>query len=386
MTEGVVKVLFVVNSLIFGGAEKHVVTLLNHLDGRRFRCSLVYLKNETALLGQIDHDKLAGDALCVQVRSRFDVGALRRLASIVREIEPDVVVATNTHSLVYSWLARRLARSRAALVEVFHSSEVHTLKGRLLMHFYRPIFAACDALVYVCRNQHAYWRAWGLRAREELVIHNGIDVAHFTAANDAAATAALRAQYGIGNGDFVVGLCGGLRPEKAHTDLLKAIALLRARALPVKALLIGDGILRGPIEREIAALGLQDDVLITGFTQDVRPLIACCNVMTLVSHTETFSLAALEAMSLAKPMIMSQVGGADEQVTPGTNGFLFPRGDIGALADAIEQTMVPARRQAMGAAARQTVLDNFTLPTMARSFEQLFAAQASMRPVHHGRP
>lgn len=370
-----VRVLFVVNSLHFGGAEKHVVTLLNHVDRTRFEVSLVYLKNQTDLLAQIDPDAVGGRLLCADVAARLDLGAARRVAAFIRQHRIDVVVATNAYPLLYAWLARHLARQPVALVEVFHSTIMHTFKDQLRMLVCRPFFAACDMLVYVCRNQQSYWRARGLRAKADTVIHNGIDTVRF-ATGMAAEGAALRRQHGFADSDFVIGLCGGLRPEKAHGDLLAALARLRARGVPARACLIGDGGERGLIERRAAELQLGDAVLITGFIADVRPWIAACDIMTLVSHSETFSLAALEAMAMGKPMVMSEIGGADEQIEPGATGFLYPCGDVDALAYRLQQAYEQGRLPAMGAAARARVLAQFSLPVMTGRFEQLMQSQA----------
>jgi hypothetical protein len=97
---------------------------------------------------------------------------------------------------------------------------------------------------------------------------------------------------GFAEHDLVVGLCAVMRPEKAHDHLLQAMKLADDAGVRWKALLIGDGPLRPSIEQEILRLGLQDRVAITGFRSDVRADLAACDVVSLVSVTETFSIAA----------------------------------------------------------------------------------------------
>lgn len=84
--------------------------------------------------------------------------------------------------------------------------------------------------------------------------------------------------------DFVVGICAALRPEKQHRDLLAAISRLKQEGTRAKCLIIGNGPHRGGIEREIRDLGLEFDVAITGWQQDVRPFIAACTCLALTSH------------------------------------------------------------------------------------------------------
>jgi len=105
--------------------------------------------------------------------------------------------------------------------------------------------------------------------------------------------------------------------------------------------------------------------------QDVRPLIGCCDVMTLVSHSiETFSLAALESMALAKPLVMTDIGGASEQVLHGQNGFLFEPGNIEALAAHLSSLTSESLRARMGAAAQRRVRQLFTVDAMTAGFTE----------------
>src|SRR5262249_34186459 len=153
--------------------------------------------------------------------------------------------------------------------------------------------------------------------------------------------------------DYVIGLCAVMRPEKSHGDLLRALKRLHAGGLPAaKALFIGDGPERASIEAQITQLGLTEHVVITGFQPDERPYIECADVMTLVSHEETFSLAALECMALGKPLVLSDVGGASEQILDGQTGVLFKPGDIDSLATQLTKLATPALRAQMGPAGQ----------------------------------
>lgn len=364
-----IHVLFVVNSLCFGGAEKHVIALLNHLDIERFSLSLAYLKDEKTLLSQLDTRRLDGGAFSCHVATKVDLRAVRLLSEHIREREIDVLVCTNTYSLLYGWLARRRGSRRPKLVVVFHTTEPGTFKGWLQMLFYWPIFRAADLLVYVSKNQRAYWRRKGLRAISDVVIHNGIDVKRFAVDVSDNDTASLRQRFGFSANDYLVGLCAAMRPEKAHGDLLTALGRLRASGVRAKGLLIGDGPERKRIERNIADLGLVEHVKITGFMEDVTRTVTACDVMVLVSRVETFSIAALEAMALGKPMVMTEIGGAGEQIVDGKTGLLFSPGDIPALVSALKKLESAETRVAMGQRARKKVVSQFSLAEMVRKYE-----------------
>jgi glycosyltransferase involved in cell wall biosynthesis len=358
--------LFIVNSLEVGGAEKQVVTLLNQLDTSQFRLHLVYLKSGDRLLSELDTARL--DALaCCNVSRGVEPRAIRQLATLIEAHDIDVVVCTNTYSTLYGYLARSHIRPRPKLVTVFHTTLLRTYKEKALMLLYRQVFQRSDLMIYVSENQRDHWRDWGLRTAEDAVVHNGIDVDYFSVARTPRHEN-LRARLGLASDDYVIGLCSGLRPEKAHSDLLYALGRLHARAIAAKALLIGDGPERSRIEHTARDLGLQEHVIITGLQEDVRPYIACCDVMTLVSHTETFSLAALESMALGKPLVMSDIGGASEQVVHGQTGLLFEPHDIAGLTEQLASLQSAALRARMGAAAQHRVHKLFTLRAMTAGF------------------
>jgi glycosyltransferase involved in cell wall biosynthesis len=362
-------VLFLLSSLTPGGAERHVISLLNGLDSQAFRLSLAYLKPPTQLLAALRSERLDA-VISLDVKRKLDLTAVRTIAKFIDRNEVTVVVSTNPYPALYSTLAVRLAKRRPLQVEIFHSTTLHSWKEKIQMALlYRIVFRGLNLLVYVSRLQRDYWNARGLRARRETVIHNGIDPDYYADQFSDAQKHALRARFGILDSDYVVGICAALRPEKAHGDYLLAISRLRASGLPAKGLIIGDGLERGAIEARITQLGLAKHVTVTGFQADVRPFVAACDVMTLTSHSvETFSLAALESMAMGKPMVMTRIGGAEEQVSHGTTGFLFASEDIDGLTGFLSQLAIPERRLSMGAAAALSVRAQFTEDRMLNSY------------------
>jgi len=362
------ELLFIVNSLDVGGAEKQLVTLLNHLDPERFRMHLAYLKPGASLRPQLREARLE-EVICCEARHFIDHRAIGRLRSLIATRAIDAIICTNQYSMLYGHLARG-ARPNARLATVFHSTLLHSYKERAQMLLYRWLFCRCDLLLYVCESQRRYWRARGLRPPADQVVYNGIETAWYTDSRPAAERLAFRRALGVRDEEYLIGLCSVLRPEKAHGDLLAALARLRAGGIAAKVLLIGDGPERASIERTAAQLGLTSHVRITGFQRDVRPFIASCDVMTLVSHDETFSVAALESMALGKPLVMSDLSGAREQVIPGEHGFLFEAGDIEALTQHLRTLTSPPLRLELGEAAARRARELFTVEAMTRRFSE----------------
>jgi len=369
-----INVLCLVSSLGIGGAEKHTVNLANLLDAQTFNVHLGYLKPDEALLSHV-RQELLRRTFCLHVGRRIDRKAVSRLREFIVSHDIDVIVATNEYPALYGLMARRGARRIPKLIAVFHTTQYLRFKSKLQMLLYRPIFKRCDLLVYVSEKQREYWRSKGLAGKDDIVIHNGVDLERFRDRSDPSQREAVRAQCGFSKDDLLIGICAVLRPEKAHRDLLLALARLRERGIPANVLIVGDGPERSAVEQTIAELKLGSFVFITGFKDDVRPYLAICDIVVLASHAiETFSIAALEAMSMGKPLVLTRIGGAEEQVIAGENGFLYQPGDIEALSENLAALQPEATRRRMGTAARARVESLFSESRMMEQFEHQIQA------------
>jgi len=364
------RLMFVTGSLRYGGAERHSITLQNRLAERGHECHAVYVKSGAEQLDRIRR-RDGATVLCLDAARYFDVAALRRFARHIGRVGPDAIVAANPYALMYAALALRLSRQRAALAVTFHSSRLLGVKEQLQMLAYRLLFWSADCAVFVCENQRRYWMRRVVFARRNEVIYNGVDTDEFDDRRAAGEGARLRAALGLRESDCVIGISAVLRPEKNHVQLVDAIAWLRARGIPARALIIGDGPMRPAVEARARARGVGNEVLICGFQHDVRPYVAACDVMVLCSLTEAFSLAALEAMALGRPVVHAEVGGAAEMILPGRNGYLFPAGDTGALAGKLALLAERAVSRSMGINARNVVLAHFSEKTMVDRYEQV---------------
>lgn len=374
------RIVFVTGSLVHGGAERHTITLLNRLAERGHDCHAVYVKNDPSQLERLRPGP-GGSIECLHARRFFDRRALARCAAQLTALRPAAIVAANDYAVMYATLARWLARLSTPLVATFHSTKLGSVKEQAKMLIARALFPSAECLVFVADSQYRYWRRRGLWARRIEVIHNGVDAAAFDPKAFAEAGSQVRRRYGFAAGDFVVGMLAVMRPEKNHLQLLRAIAALRAQGIPARALLIGDGPLRGEIEAFARALEIEPFIVVTGFQEEVRPFVAACDAVALCSVTEAFSLAAVEAMAMGKPVVHSDVGGAREMIVDGHNGSLFPVGDSDALLHCLVRLADPARARPMGANARRAVEAGFSEAAMIERYEHLLA-EVCAAPTH----
>jgi glycosyltransferase involved in cell wall biosynthesis len=283
---------------------------------------------------------------------------------------PDLLVAVGTAPLRLSAWGRAFHQCRTKIVCTYHTT-IPRKTDRVPEALFRWSVPLADCLVYVSERQRLYWQPRGLRCTRVEVIHNGIDVSHFTAG--AVERSGARRALGFAADDYVVGLLATFRPEKNHCQLVDAIGALRAHGIPAKGLFVGDGQTRSATEAYATAKGIAEHAVFAGEQSDVRPFIAAMDVSVLCSvAVETLSLAALESMAMGVPMVMSDIGGADEIVQDGIDGRLFPVGDTAALVTRLEALADLDARQSLAASAVAKVRHGFTVERMADGYEKLF--------------
>jgi colanic acid/amylovoran biosynthesis glycosyltransferase len=134
---------------------------------------------------------------------------------------------------------------------------------------------------------------------------------------------------------------GRLAGQKAHHLLLQAVALLREEGIAFELVLIGDGPLRGDIERLIDRLGLGTHVRITGYisSEEVRREILEARALVLSSLAEGLPVAIMEALALGRPVVSTSVAGIPELVRPGVCGWLVPPGSVEDLSEALREVL-----------------------------------------------
>ncbi len=141
------------------------------------------------------------------------------------------------------------------------------------------------------------------------------------------------------------------REVKRVKDVVRIFARVR-RAMPATLMMVGDGPDRADAEAEARELGVATDVRFLGRLDTVAPLLASSDLMVLPSQTESFGLAALEAMACGTPVLAARTGGLPELIVDGVDGLLEPVGSVEAMARrAVELLRDPARHAAMRSAA-----------------------------------
>jgi glycosyltransferase involved in cell wall biosynthesis len=202
------------------------------------------------------------------------------------------------------------------------------------------------------------------------VIHNGVDCERFRPERN---RTYARFMLDAPLEGPIIGAVAGFRPEKGHDVLIDAMRLLGTAAPAATLLLLGDGPLRGAVERSVARLGLADRVIFAGGRRDVDRLLPACDLVVLPSREEGVPVSALEAMACGLPVVATRVGGTPEVVEEGRTGLLVPPCDARAIAAAVLHLLRnPERARSLGKEGRDRVLARFEAREMVRRTTDLY--------------
>ena len=217
--------------------------------------------------------------------------------------------------------------------------------------------------------------------REKFVtIYSGMEVEPFL--DSGIHRPRARRQLGYGPEHVVVGKIARLAPLKGHSDLVQAAGLVVQRSPSVRFLLVGDGVLREAIQRQIAAAGLAGHFQFTGLVSPERipELIAAMDVVVHTSLREGLARVLPQALLAGRPVVSYDVHGAREVVIPGETGYLVPPHNIGFLAEALVQLADdPDLRQRQGRGGRRFV-DQFRHQRMTSRVRAVYEILLAGRP------
>lgn len=356
------RTLFIHTSMPVGGAETLTVNLLRRIDRERFNPELCCLK-EPGPFGEMLASELPVHHSLLD--RKYDLRIWPRLTKLLRQREIDAVVTVGAGDKMF-W--GRLAARRVGVpvvLSALHSTGWPDGIGRLN----RALTPFTDGFIAVAPSHGQFLiDVERFPAGKVFVIPNGVDTDRFAEVP----SVEVRRELGIGPADPVVTIVAALRPEKNHELFLEMAARI-VRVMPdAQFLVIGDGPRRDPLEQRARDLGIDTNVRFLGSRGDVPRLLSATDVFALTSHNEANPVSILEAMSVGRPVVATDVGSIREAIYEGTTGHLVPPGDAARLtARVLELLRDPARARTMGHAAREKVVSRWSLDSMVQGYERL---------------
>jgi len=370
-----INILYIITKLELGGAQKHLLSLISHLDKSQYN---IYLF--TARKGLLMEVALSLSGIRL-IESKFlkrpvnfinDFLAFTEICSFIKKNSIDIV---HTHGSKAGILGRFAAKCTGVKVVL------HTVHGwsfndyqafflRLLFVWLERLCARfSDRIIVVCE----YDKKKGLTRRigsnsKYCIIHYGINHLEFRSKD-----INLRRELGIDNNDLVVGMIACFKPQKSPLDFIE-VARLVSRIVPKsKFLLIGDGVLRRKIEAQIVKLGLAKNVILTGWRSDIPRVLSSIDVFVLTSLWEGVPISVLEAMAASKPVVVTDTGGIEEVITDGVNGYLVSTKNVISLSEKIIVLLGNEKlREQIGQNARRSLDSRFSLENMVKNTSELY--------------
>ena len=365
------RVCFPVIKLSVGGAERQLIELAAGLDPSRFQAYVVPLYRGGRLESELSreaHVKL----FHLHRKSKYDVGILYRLVRFLQKERIDIIQPFLTPATFFGLVAALLARTPIKIVTERCGLRKNTHLGNRLYRFVEDRLATlADVVIPNSESGRKYLLNRGIPNTKIKVIYNGINGERLGWEEGRLARVLER----LGPpGSFVLGTIASLSPAKDHHSLLRAVAQVKRHMPGIRLALVGDGPLRGELEAEVRALGLEEEVVFFGNQQRIGEFLRAFDVAVLASvDHEGCSNFLLEAMAVGKAVVATDIGGNGELVRPGENGLLVPPGQPEALATAMVELLAhPEKRGLMGSRGMAEVKERFSLAAMVKQYEQVY--------------
>lgn len=384
------KICHVITRLIIGGAQENTVLSCRGLVQKGHEVTLL-AGPDTGPEGTLWPMARESGARTIEVASMqravgpiADFRACRELTAHFRDLRPDVV---HTHSSKAGILGRQAAAKAGVpvVVHTIHGMSFNRTQSWLTRTAYRLLeqhaAARTHKIVTVADAMIEQALAAGIASREQMVtIRSGLEVDRF-APNDVSRKS-VRAAWGVGNEEIVVGTIARLFENKGYDEIIGAMRPALKAFPRLRFVWVGDGAHRERYERELHRLGLRERVVMVGLVSpgEVARLLTGFDMLVHASRWEGLPRAVVQALLAEVPAISFDNDGAPEVVLPEQTGILVPLGDVRLLSDAMVRLAGdPALRHKLGQNGRRHCHVEFDSNRMVDQLDSLYRELLSHR-------
>ena len=365
-----IKVLNVISDTNIGGAGRVLLNYMQSVDKEHFDVSVAMPRGSLlkAPLEELGTTVYEVDGLTDRSYHKDDV---RELMQLIDRVQPHIV---HTHGA----LSGRIAARRCGKIVIYtrHSAFPVPAKlkyppGRWVNKWLNEYYS--DHIIAVSPAAAENLTDAGISAKRITTMMNGVTP---VARKSEAECAALREQWGIKPGRFVLGILARIEPYKGHVHILEAVKRLTDAGRDLCLLIAGTGDFEPELRKKTEELGLADRVAFLGFQNDVAGFLSVLDLQLNASYgTETSSLSILEGLSMGLPAVVSTYGGNPWLIDDGQDGLLFENRNSADLARCIARLMdEPDTLEKMKQRAVEIFEQRFTAKIFAQNIEKVYYA------------
>ncbi|MGE0190239.1 MAG: glycosyltransferase [Steroidobacteraceae bacterium] len=363
------RILFLIPTLTGGGSERVIITLLRHLDRRRFELSIAVVDMRNSVYREdIPDDVKFIDLKCSRVRY-----SLPKIISLIWLNKPDIVLSTLGHLNLALAILRNLLPNRVRYIARESSIVSKTIRGYsspwLWKWAYRRFYKCFDMVV--CQSKHMQSDLVDnhyVPPEKTIIIHNPVDVDQIN--KMASEDIDIGVQPVISNDNstainFVA--AGRLVPVKGFDILIESLALCNNPNLYLT--ILGEGPMLKTLELLTESKGLKDKIRFAGFQKNPYAFFIKADALILSSHYEGFPNVLLEALACNTPIISTPELGEASNIVRGLHGCeVADATDSFELAQAINRWIKQGKQHFSGSSA----ITPFTIQNTVKLYEKTF--------------
>ena len=352
-----------------GGGESYPLGLVENLDRDQFEPVVLSFTDGPMV------DRLRSQGIETHViftEQPFDIRIWKMVNNLIAELDIDIVHAHGTRACSnLFWSARRLG---LPMVYTCHAWSFHLDQHPLVkkMRVWSEDFLTSRMDVNICgceANKNTGKEMF--RDFDAVVINNSIDSRRFNPTDE---YKEIRVELGIGKEELVIVSVARFTSQKQPLKLIRAFARVSASVPQARLLMIGDGEEKEAAVKLIRTLGLGDKVILQPFRQDIPDVLASSDIYVLPSLWEAFPIALLEAMSMGKAVIGTNVDGTPEIIRDRENGLLIEIDDLEANLESslLELCGNGELRERLQTNAVKSIYNKYTVENLARKNENIY--------------
>lgn len=367
------KLLLVILDLQVGGAEMMLINIVNRLDQDIFNPIIVSLGTNNPIAKLIQPER----AIFFKFpRSwKYDLIPALKIKKLIKGMDIDFILPFGLYEFFFVRLALIGLYQKPPIYISIHSTFIMDRRRAFQNWLYARMLTGKEHFLSVCDAQAKYWsEKYWIPIDRFSTIYNGVDISFFKTENKKNDRAIVRSHYNIPSNAFVFITVASLSPDKRHEILFHAFRnIYNKDENQVCYLMIVGG---STLEREkqlynmTIELGIDKYVVFCGIQEDVRPFYSAADSFVLTSLRDSFSVAALEAMAMGLPIILTDVGGACEMVKNRMNGYVVPPENVSEITNGLS-LMIEEYNNFDKNAIIQYVDENYNINDCVKNYEKI---------------